>query len=725
MQAFLRAALDDAVELFDWCEQLGFTEMASYVRQSRALQFLRRTESAEVSEPEANTMVEIKKNKNVIDVVDVNEEDDATVLMSDEFDDDVFDDVVFTLRPPPSPLGDYDDSVVPMSSLPNRSAVTPLRSASSQAEEVAVVSPPANVADFVRPSLMPPIVDEELAPLPVESPDASPLRPASPVREARDVDRDSASLSETHDYFIGKREQRALNNSSAYADTSQWRAQWRPEVADGDDELHLPLLADGSDDSQDVGGPRSRRRRRTLTTADTPSDLQSGAQHAWRRYQASVQPLNKQAEPTPQCHCGADAVKRIVKKNSLNFGREFWGCARSKQRCKFFEWGDSGRPWDEMSSEARREAYFENMKKTLACQTVLRPPEYKPENLNKNLTDILERMRSQYKAAGDQMRVLGYTKAINAIKRCRRRIVNADEARQLYGVGDRIATKIDEIIRTGQLRQADHAADCEEGRSVELFSKVWGAGPATVRRWFAAGYRTLDDLRAHESELTRAQVIGLRHFDDFQERIPRAEVGRIESIVARVCVRFDPGFIVIACGSFRRGKADCGDVDILVSHADGASHASILRPLLRKLSNAGYLTDTLTVSEASKLREDRKMAAGTGEVHGTQSSYHGVFRLLEPGSKHRRLDIICVPYNEMGCALLYFTGSDYFNRSMRHYAKQRGFSLSQHGIAPAVRTQNGKVKNHVGVPIPTPSELDVFNVLGLDFVEPEDRDPSR
>jgi DNA polymerase lambda len=75
------------------------------------------------------------------------------------------------------------------------------------------------------------------------------------------------------------------------------------------------------------------------------------------------------------------------------------------------------------------------------------------------------------------------------------------------------------------------------------------------------------------------------------------------------------------------------------------------------------------------------MAAGSGEVHGTQSSYHGVFRLLEPGSKHRRLDIICVPYNEMGCALLYFTGSDYFNRSMRHFAKQRGYSLSQHGIA--------------------------------------------
>lgn len=670
---------------------------------------LERTESAEKTEPAAN------HNNADLDGND----DDATVQLSED-DDDEFDDVVVTLRPPPPSLSPEppDDSAVPMSSLPNRSAVTPLRSASQVERSISCGSSVRASPELAAG----PSAEEALASLPVMSPEASPVRPASPVREARDVDRDSASLSETQDYFIGKREQRALSNvadSSAYADTSQWRAQWRPE-AGVDDEFKVPLrTADNSDDEH------AAPRRRALTAADAPSDLQPGAQHAWRRYQASVQPLNKQHEPAPQCHCNADAVKRIVKKNSLNFGREFWGCARSKQRCKFFEWGDAGRPWDEMSSDARREAYFENMKKTLACQIVLQPPEYKAENLNKHLTDILERMRSQYKAAGDQMRVLGYTKAINAIKRCRRRIVNAEEARQLYGVGDRIATKIDEIIRTGQLRQADHAADCEEGRSSELFSKVWGAGPATVRRWFAAGYRTLDDLRAHQAELTRSQVIGLRHYDDFQERIPRAEVGRIESIVARVCVRYDPGFIVIACGSFRRGKADCGDVDILVSHADGASHATILRPLLRKLSNAGYLTDTLTVSEASKTREERKMAAGNGEVHGTQSSYHGVFRLLEPGSKHRRLDIICVPYNEMGCALLYFTGSDYFNRSMRHYAKQRGYSLSQHGISPAVRTQNGKVKNHVGVPIPTPSELDVFNVLGLDFVEPEDRDPSR
>ncbi len=62
---------------------------------------------------------------------------------------------------------------------------------------------------------------------------------------------------------------------------------------------------------------------------------------------------------------------------------------------------------------------------------------------------------------------------------------------------------------------------------------------------------------------------------------------------------------------------------------------------------------------------------------------------------------------------------------MRHYAKAMNYSLSQHGIAPAVRTDNGKTKNHVGVPIPTPTELDVFNVLRLEYVEPDQRDPGK
>ena len=53
--------------------------------------------------------------------------------------------------------------------------------------------------------------------------------------------------------------------------------------------------------------------------------------------------------------------------------------------------------------------------------------------------------------------------------------------------------------------------------------------------------------------------------------------------------------------------------------------------------------------------------------------------------RFRRLDLKVYPVEEFAYALLYFTGSDHFNRSMRHYAKCRGYSLSDHGIVSALK----------------------------------------
>jgi DNA polymerase lambda len=46
---------------------------------------------------------------------------------------------------------------------------------------------------------------------------------------------------------------------------------------------------------------------------------------------------------------------------------------------------------------------------------------------------------------------------------------------------------------------------------------------------------------------------------------------------------------------------------------------------------------------------------------------------------HHRIDIKYYPINEYPYALLYFTGSDMFNRSMRLYASKLGIQLSDHG----------------------------------------------
>ena len=86
---------------------------------------------------------------------------------------------------------------------------------------------------------------------------------------------------------------------------------------------------------------------------------------------------------------------------------------------------------------------------------------------------------------------------------------------------------------------------------------------------------------------------------------------------------------------------------------------------------------------------------------------------------NRRLDIKVYPVSMFPFALLYFTGSDHFNRSMRFYAKRCGWTLSDHGLQPASRAAGSKV--WVGSTVVCRSERDVFDAMGLDFVPPHQR----
>lgn len=83
----------------------------------------------------------------------------------------------------------------------------------------------------------------------------------------------------------------------------------------------------------------------------------------------------------------------------------------------------------------------------------------------------------------------------------------------------------------------------------------------------------------------------------------------------------------------------------------------------QRLQHIGFLTYTLSVSDSE----------------GTQEKFMGVVR-LKPQGPQRRMDLIVVPYAEIACALLYFTGSGIFNRSMRLLARKKGMSLSQHSL---------------------------------------------
>ncbi len=98
----------------------------------------------------------------------------------------------------------------------------------------------------------------------------------------------------------------------------------------------------------------------------------------------------------------------------------------------------------------------------------------------------------------------------------------------------------------------------------------------------------------------------------------------------------------------------------------------------------------------------------------------GICKLEGEGHLHRRIDIKIYPREQYGYAILYFTGSAYFNRSMRLFARKKGYHLSDHELNQAIRNKNGRI--WTGNNIPCYTEEDVFKVLGVKYKKPEERD---
>ncbi|NWZ11510.1 DPOLL polymerase, partial [Agelaius phoeniceus] len=230
---------------------------------------------------------------------------------------------------------------------------------------------------------------------------------------------------------------------------------------------------------------------------------------------------------------------------------------------------------------------------TDSSDTVAQPPSKwvcaqssntKKENHNQCITEKLEVLAKAYSVQGDKWRALGYSKAINALKSYHKPVTSYQEACKIPGIGKRMAEKILEILESGHLRKLDHIS--ESVPVLELFSNIWGAGVKTAQMWYQQGFRTLDDIRS-KATLTSQQAVGLKHYTDFLERMPREEAAEIEQTVRQAALAIKPGLVCVACGSYRRGKATCGDVDVLVTHPDGQSHRGVFSKLLSSLRRSG------------------------------------------------------------------------------------------------------------------------------------------
>ena len=329
----------------------------------------------------------------------------------------------------------------------------------------------------------------------------------------------------------------------------------------------------------------------------------------------------------------------------------------------------------------------------------------KAGNPNNRTIDVLQQMADYYDRIKDHWRLIAYRRAIAALRNETRKILTKEEAFAIPFIGERLAAKIEEIVWTNRLRRLENANLEPSDRVLQTFMNIYGVGYAEASLWVDQGHRTLQDLVA-KAPLTKNQKIGIAHYDDFLQRIPRAEVTRHETLVRTTIHALDPTIEVTIGGSYRRGALDSGDIDFILtkpSCTPSTLRTIVLDTIIPHLFSTAYLCAGLAVTSASG-----------------GSKWHGAACL--PGtSVWRRIDFLLVPWEEMGAALIYFTGNDIFNRSIRLLASKKGLRLNQRGLWKDVLRGQKRERITQGELVEARSEERIFEVLGVPWRRPEHR----
>ena len=315
-------------------------------------------------------------------------------------------------------------------------------------------------------------------------------------------------------------------------------------------------------------------------------------------------------------------------------------------------------------------------------------------NKKEQILEILNVLRQKSTAEGDKFRAIAFSKAIKAIEKIPA-VQSIADITGVPGIGSGVKDRVAEVFETGHLQEAE---DAKEDYSLEAYNtlqEVQGIGPVKARDLITKhGIKTIAALRsaaaANPELLTHAQTVGLLYIDDLKKRIPRLEMEKHEAYVRHLLPK---EFEMVVVGSYRRGLPNSGDFDVMITsrHLSDLVAASHFQQFIDLLSNEGYLR---------------------GEFARGEHKFMGVCKLPRYQT-HRHVDLLLCKPEEYWYTILYFTGSDVFNVSMRRYALSKGYSLSEHGLK--------RVRDGVPLPPVMDSEKAIFDFLGLEYVNPPSR----
>lgn len=369
---------------------------------------------------------------------------------------------------------------------------------------------------------------------------------------------------------------------------------------------------------------------------------------------------------------------------------------------------------------------------TYSCQrpTPVNPP-------NELFIQQLLKIRTARTLMADKIGVRAYSSAIATLAAYPYTVTGAKEVERLPGCGSKIAQLYQEFQDSHELNEVKEYETDPKLTVLRLFYGVWGVAETTAREFYNKGWRDLDDIVQHGWDtLTRVQQIGVKFYDEFQLKIPRAEVESIGDTILKHARKIDKGFQMAIVGGYRRGKLESGDVDVVLSHPEESATNGFVESIVVSLERDGYITHTLTLgtknSERGQLPVSWKGNEKKGSGFDTLDKALVVWQDPEWASgaaknpnPHRRVDIIISPWKTAGCAVLGWSSGTTFQRDLRRYCKkERALKFDSSGIRSRLDGSWVDFESDLdGRPAPDmlTAERRVFAGLELEWRPPEER----
>lgn len=312
---------------------------------------------------------------------------------------------------------------------------------------------------------------------------------------------------------------------------------------------------------------------------------------------------------------------------------------------------------------------------------------------NQEVAALFEKMGQLLEIKGEVVfKVRAYFKAAEVIKNLPEAIEEvAAEGRlsSIAGVGKTLAAKIEEFLNTGRLEAYERLIQ-EVPEGVLEVRHVPSVGPKKAKLFFQelkVNSLALLKQAAQDGRLLTLPGIQIKTVEKILEGIEIVEAGQQRmnlgeaSESAQHIISQLKGLPEVACieyaGSLRRGCVTIGDIDILVASAQ----PSVVMAFFAQLP--------------------------------------GVQRILVQGERktsvlmqdNLQVDLRVVSMESFGAALLYFTGSKWFNIRLRQMARNRDLKINEYGIFTASEER-----------VAGATEKSCLRALGLTYIAPELRE---